>query len=54
MSPFDLCRYRSIRTPSIAFCVLTLLFDMLYFAHSVIVDEIGLSPTLNQVFMSSS
>ena len=54
MSPVDVFRYPSIRTASIAFCILTLFLDMLYMAHSVIVDEIGFNPSLNQVLMSSS
>ena len=54
MSPIDVFRFPSIRTASLAFCVLTLFIDLLYMAHSVIVDEIGFSPSLNQVLMSSS
>ena len=54
MSPIDVFRFPSIKKASVTFCVLTLFMDLLYMAHSVIVDEIGFNPSLNQVLMSGS
>ena len=53
MTILDLCRYQSLRIPSIALCILTFFFDLLYYSHSVVTDEIGLNPTLNLILMSN-
>ena len=53
MNILNLCRYQSIRAPTLAFCFLILCFDLLYYSYTVIADEIGLNPTLNLVLMSS-
>ena len=54
MTILDLCRYQSLRIPSIAFCFLILCFDLLYFSHTVITDSIGLNPSLNLILMSGT
>ena len=54
MGPIDLFRYASIRTVTIGFLLFNIFSEMIFFAHNVITDEIGLNPSLNIVFMSSA
>ena len=51
-SMLDMCRYESLRVPSVVFIVFCFLANMVYFAHSSIISAMGFNPTLNQVLMS--
>ena len=48
----DMCRYKSLRTPSIVFIIFCFLMNMVYFAHSSIISAIGFNPTFHQILMS--
>ena len=50
----DICKYESLRVPSLVFFTFGFLMNVVYFSHSSIVAEIGFNPTLNQFLMSIS
>ena len=50
----DMCRYRSLRIPSLVLCGFAFLMSIVYFSHSSIIAAIGFNPTLNQFLMNIS